>query len=238
MLNRQRFLGNGAHLTEESTALYVDALKRGKVYLLPGIILRHVEECERCKLEIIEARSLMEQGGDHDLEAIPYFIPGSKHALAGFSVVYRVAAVFVVGAGICAMFFLLRSGEGSRVSVADSTMTTQATRLKTEDGLLNEQRLSDKHKFLSDNFSESPNLENLVNSGLRSESPVVVSPTNNATLSQGIMFEWEADGTDWVSVTILSNREEVLENVRLKQSKFLYLGEAQTGAVLLEAATQ
>jgi hypothetical protein len=85
-----------------------------------------------------------------------------------------------------------------------------------EDDKVNQQ------KILAGNFSESPNLENLVNSSSRSELPLVVSPRNNAVVSQEILFEWKVQEAGLVSVTILSNKEDVLKNVKLKQSKFLF----------------
>jgi hypothetical protein len=92
-----------------------------------------------------------------------------------------------------------------------------------EDGKVNQQ------KILADNFSESPNLENLVNSASRSELPLVVSPKNNAVVSQEILFEWKVQEGGLVSVTILSNKEDVLKNVKLKQSKFLFSGKLNPG---------
>ena len=86
----------------------------------------------------------------------------------------------------------------------------------TKDSKVNHSRI------FADNFSESPNLENLVNSASRSELPLIVSPKNNVVVSQKILFEWKMQEAGLVSVTILSNREEVLKNIRLKQSKFLF----------------
>jgi hypothetical protein len=57
----------------------------------------------------------------------------------------------------------------------------------------------------------------------------VVSPKNNAVVSQEILFEWNVQDGGLVSVTILSNREDVLKNVKLKRSKFFFSGKLNPG---------
>src|SRR3990172_10844095 len=98
-----------AHLSEEAIALYVDALRLNKVYLLPSVVLRHVADCRVCKAEIVENSTLLQNQEFRAVEPHPYFdrkVEGSEKRL---SYAYRIAAVVIVGINAGYFLFLLRS---------------------------------------------------------------------------------------------------------------------------------
>ena len=221
MVKVYNFFDENAHLNEETLALYVDALKLHKVYLLPGAVLGHVDDCQKCKSDILEALPFVVERVDSVREPHPYFCQNANSMPARFSLPYRIAAIFFVGIGIGILFYLfryMREGQGIKT---DSIQSVQVIRPEFRKSPAKDSKVNHSRIF-ADNFSESPNLENLVNSASRSELPLIVSPKNNAVVSQKILFEWKMQEVGLVSVTILSNREEVLKNIRLKQSKFLF----------------
>ena len=83
-----------------------------------------------------------------------------------------------------------------------------------------------QQKNIADNFSESPNLEDLVNSASRSESPLVVSPKNNADVGREICSDGKFKRLRFVSLTILSNREECTESRYSQQIEIALFREA------------
>jgi len=229
MVKVDNFFGEDAHLNEEALALYVDALKLNTVYLLPGAVLGHVDDCQKCKSEIVEALSLVEEQAYSVREPHPYFSNNANSTHASFSLPYRIAAIFLIGISIGILISLFRSMKDNQSVITDSMQSVQAAHPEIQKSPTKEDDKVNQQETLADNFSESPNLENLVNSASRSELPLVVSPKNNAVVSQEILFEWNVQEGGLVSVTILSNREDVLKNVKLKQSKFLFSGKLNPG---------
>jgi hypothetical protein len=220
MTKMRNFFDEDTHLSEESLALYVDALKLNKVYLLPGVILGHVSDCEKCKSEIVEILSFVDHGSYSEVEPHPFLGKMAKPTSAKFSLFYRIAAVFFIGISISILFYLFRSTKDNGSALTDSAISV--AHQESKKGTLKRDELANQQNIFADNFFESPNLENLVNSVSRSESPIVVSPKNNAVESQNIIFEWKLQEAGWVSVTLLSNKEDVLRNIRLKHSKFFF----------------
>ncbi len=223
------FFGEEAHISDEAVALYVDALILNKVYSLPGAVLGHVDDCEKCKSEIVEALSLVEERAFSAKEPHPYLGKKAESTAARFSLFYRIAAVFLIGISIGILFYLFRSMKNDRSAITDSMLSMQISHPEIRKNPTKEGAQVNQQKIFADNFSESPNLENLVNSASRSESPVVVSPKNNADVGREILFEWKVQEGGSVSLTILSNREEVLKAITLNKSKFFFSGKLDRG---------
>jgi hypothetical protein len=218
-----------AHLNEEALALYVDALKLNKVYLLPSAILGHVGDCEECKSEIVETLSLVEERAYHIIEPHPYLTKKVDLLAARFSIAYRIAAVVLVGLSIGILFYLFRSMKGERSVVDGSGQATQIVQPENRKGLTSEAGQVNQQHLLADNFSVSPNLENLVNSVLRSASPLVLSPKNGLVVSQPILFVWKTQESGPFTVKILSNTEKVSKSMRVEKSRLLFTGKLNPG---------
>jgi len=222
MMPTHSFLGDDAHLSEEAIALYIDALQANKVHLLPGVIVEHVEECKKCKSEIIEALSLVEEPLHRPAEPHPYLDTIVAPASVRFSFYYRIAAIFLVGISIGVIFYFFRSVHNGETVLSDSKVSMQTARRDTSKGSISDDERIKRRELFADNFSESPNLENLVNAVSRSESPFVVSPKNNDVVSQDILFRWKMHDAGLITITILSNSENVVRSVSLEQSTFLF----------------
>lgn len=59
--------GSNEHLSDEHIALYVDHMLENRLSELPESIIWHVEECEECKLRILELHEIMAHLGENDL---------------------------------------------------------------------------------------------------------------------------------------------------------------------------
>ena len=108
MVEVDNVFGEDGHLSEEALALYVDAVRLHKVYLLPEAVLGHVDDCQHCKSEIVEALSLVEEQRYNTVEPHPYFSKNAHSTPARYSLGYRIAAAFLVGISIGMLFYLFR----------------------------------------------------------------------------------------------------------------------------------
>jgi hypothetical protein len=60
----------------------------------------------------------------------------------------------------------------------------------------------------ADNFTPSPNMENLVGAELRAASVTVQSPVNGQAVRGNIVFRWKSAGKATFRVRVLTNKEE------------------------------
>jgi len=230
MKQPDNYFSDDAHVSEETLALYVDALSLNKIYLLPAAVLEHVSDCEECKLEIVEVLSLVEDRACHAIDPHPYLGKKAKLTASRFSVMYRIAAVILVGIGLSVFFYLFRSMRDDRNVFISSSKVTEAVHPETEKGRAAKKEVEEsRQRVFADNFSESPNLENLVSSASRSVSTFRASPKNGAIVNQQILFEWKTPEVESVTVNILSNKEKLLKSIRLKKSQFLFTGTLDPG---------
>jgi|SRR5208283_5397701 len=229
MVKVNKFFGEDTHLNDEALALYVDALILNKAYLLPGTLLGHVGDCQKCKSEIVEALSLVEEQAYSAKGPHPYLGKKAESTSARVSLFYRMAAVFLIGISIGFFFYFFRSMKDDHTAIIDSIQSMQIAHPEIRRSPTKEGNEVNQQKNLADNFSESPNLENLVNSVLRSESPLVVSPKNNADVGREILFEWKVQEVGSVRLTIFSNREEVLKAITLNKTKLFFSGKLDPG---------
>ncbi len=221
-------IGQYAHLSEEELAIYVDALKLNKVDSLPDAVLRHVSDCTECKSEIVEVSSLIDEEYRR-IDTRPYLTRKAKLKVAEFSITYRIAAVLLIGISLSVIFFLFRLMNPDRGGLNVSPGSMQTVRPETGKGPATGKRGMGQQGILADNFSESPNLEDYVNSASRSASSIVLSPNNGAVVHRQIRFEWKPQGVGPVTVKILSNKEKVLKSVKLVGSKFLFTEKLKPG---------
>ncbi len=229
MVKVNKLFGEDTHLSDEALALYVDALILNKVYLLPGALLGHVDDCQKCKSEIVEALSLVEEQAYGAKGPHPYLGKKVESTPARFSLFYRMAAVFLIGISLAFFFYFFRPMKDDHTAVIDSIRSMQIAHPEIRKSPIKEGDEVNQQKNLADNFSASPNLENLVNSVSRSESPLIISPKNNADVGREILFEWKVQEVGSVRFTIFSNREEVLKAITLNKTKLVFSGKLDPG---------
>jgi len=229
MMTTHGFFGEDTHLSEEGYALFVDALRVNKVHLLAKQVLEHVDECEKCKAEILETLSLTEDESCREAEPHPYLEAIDNQTAARFSIAYRIAAIFLVGISLGVVLYLFRFVIEKASDPPNSSVSSLIGKPSIQKVPANNDESIARRVLVADNFSESPNLENLVNSVSRSESPFEVSPRNNEIVKKEILFRWKMQGVEFVTITILSNKEDVLKSSSLKRSNFLYSEKLKPG---------
>ncbi|MGA7161155.1 MAG: hypothetical protein WBZ48_09135 [Bacteroidota bacterium] len=229
VINGYSFFGNDAHLNEEALALYVDALELNKVYLLPDAVLLHVKECAECKSDIIEVLAFVDEQEYCPKEAHPYLAGKTGFLVKRVTKSYRIAAVILVGIGLGIFFYIFRWSDDNRGVVNVQPESVQVANQQSQKSQAIGQRQVIQQNILADNFSESANLEDLVNSTSRSASFIVISPKNGVVMNQRITFEWKAQEVKSVTVKILSNKESLLRSFKLGGSKLLLAGKFNPG---------
>ena len=220
MTGKKYLFDSRSHLSEEALAMYVDALEAGEVYSLPGGILEHVEECKECKLDIVEVAWLA--GPAAVTPVSPQLRIVKKGAAVGFrfSIIYRIAAVVLIGAGVGILANHFVSTKSENALPTDLGAVERAHAPEVPKNSPERNGGFEEHKNLADSFSPSPNLDNLVNASLRSESPLVLSPANNTIVGREILFKWRIVPPGSTRLTIVSNSERVLRIITLQRSAY------------------
>jgi hypothetical protein len=73
MVEVNKYIADNGHLIDEYISLYIDAHLLNRVKELPLEILKHVEDCEKCKQEIIEGYNLLKNINVPIVDEHPYF---------------------------------------------------------------------------------------------------------------------------------------------------------------------
>jgi hypothetical protein len=226
MLSAGRLFDKSSHLNLESISLYVDALKLDKTDQLPERLLKHVAECEGCKREITELCVLMEDQEYNRQEIHPYFDRLVRKTSKGSWHVYRIAAALILGIGFGLIVYYVKAirVEQSPMIPAEASKQTEASKESTSVAAksLGEVEQPRGEAFAS-NFTESPNLEPLVNNELRSGSIQALSPLNGTVVGQRILFKWEGNNKGPFALKVLTNTETVFVS-RTLSKPLLVLG--------------
>ncbi len=209
------FFTDRHHLTEEGVALYVDALRLERTVELPAEIRIHVEGCEECQRQIVESHEMMKEirvdtSGPH-----PYFDrqvrePGVRYTP------YRIAAAVAGVALLAAGYYAIVSRDSSPPAYTEQEQipSVQQTEQNHAQSIPEESKPEGivAEPVLADNFTESPNLEDLVQTDFRSTSVEVLSPLNGDVVKTPIRFQWKTSEEE-MTLKILTNKERtVLSN--------------------------
>ncbi len=216
------FFTDKAHLSDEAIALYVDALRFNKIYQLPSVILSHVADCRECKMEIVEIFSLPEGPEIGGTEPHPFLDEKTSEREKEFSIAFRIAAVLVIGISIGLVSYYLTMLVDEHTLLRGSTVAREYLN-QGKQGIVPSDSLNvSKQGFFADNFTVSPDLENLVNAHLRSFSIRVLSPLNGENFTKRILFQWKADVDDRLTLKILSNKEKILQTISVRGSRYVF----------------
>ena len=209
-----------SHLSDEGIALYVDAMMLEKNYRLPGALILHVADCAECKKEVIETFMLVESQ-EYNSKGHPYFLEATINREKRFLIWYRVAAAIVVVISVGVIAYLVLSINQKRESVGKA-QTEHSVVVGNEQSRTAVRDTAQRSSLLiAEDFSTSPNLENLVNSQLRSAGLRVISPRTGALVDRYVRFEWEGEGSEAVKIEILSNKDSVFESVSVVGSPYI-----------------
>jgi hypothetical protein len=172
-------------------------------------------------MEIVEIFSLLQGSEIGAMEPHPFLDEKTAHSEKGFSIAFRIAAVLVIGIsiGLVSYYFTMLLDEHSLLrgsNVMREYLDEGKQGLVPRDSLM-----VSKQGFFADNFTISPNLENLVNVHSRSLSIQVLSPLNGEIIKERILFRWKVDTDDRLTLKILSNKETILQAISVRGSRYI-----------------
>ena len=193
----------GNHLTEEGTALYVDALKLDRVSELPEWMIVHISECGSCKENITGLYALLANENYAGVKKHPFFDAQTPATVRTW---YRVAAVIVLTAAISTAAFLLFSDKAgpSAPSVVKEPRPVDTNHVRPPTS----PPVAENREFAAA-FTESPDMEILVNSELRSGGVKISSPLTGAEVHGELRFDWSGGPPGPAVIEVYNNRREL-----------------------------
>ncbi len=225
------FFRPDGHLTEDGAALYVDALKLDRTGELPGTVLEHVKTCETCKAEVTGLFSLLADEVYAATGPHPFFDANPHPRRVTPPVLYRIAAVIVAAIGIGVLLYTLPH----RPEVSQPGKSSVATRSAPDTvGQPTEQpaaptKAAESRELMAARFTESPELEDLMKSSLRSAATDVQSPAIGARVSRGAVFRWTSSATPPYELVVLDNRDRVIRTYTTSADTLLLSDSMQAG---------
>lgn len=222
---------NHNHLDAENISRYAEAMHSGKMDTIPEYMVTHIENCSHCHNEVVELFSVLHKielqsgtpGAEQKEEKVFYINP-----------VLRLALVASVAALAIFTYFRINSTtqniEKTEI-IADTTtyMEPAETELADEKKQprelpsppINNDQKKEKKTFhettspkqlYATNFIPADDYEALIGTTFRSNAIKVVSPENGSHFKKQelITFSWDLENSEFLYITILNNREEII----------------------------
>jgi len=220
-----------SHLTEEAVALYVDALKLDRLRLLPQSILEHVERCETCKEEITGLFSLLVEEDYSQLTSHPFLRETGRKTQSLVRTILRIAAIIVAVIAIGTIVVALFTGGNDKETVSSVVIDRTQRDTSSSHALTDVQKKEpqEPRKLIAARFVESPALEDLMRSTVRSAETEVHSPVNNSTVRPGSVFRWTTPAQPPFELTILDNNDSLVKSFRLRSTTCIMKDSLQAG---------
>lgn len=207
-----QFFTGRHHLTDEGVALYVDALRLERTVELPAEIRIHVEGCEECQRRIVESHDMMRVIPADRTTPHPYFDRQVREPAVRYTA-YRIAAAAAGVALLAAGYYAIavRDTAPPAYTEQEHIRTVQQPDTDRADAVPEPSTpaKTTPEPLLADNFTESPNMEDLVQTGFRSISVDVITPLNGDVVTVPIRFQWKSAG-EKLTLKILTNRERTV----------------------------
>lgn len=217
-MNSTSFFTDRMHLTEEGVALYVDALKLQRTSALPKMMLKHVEHCPDCQLQIVEVHEMMKNDVYDTSVKHPYFDTVVHQPAVRYGAsMFRIAAV-VTGAALLGFGYYFATNT-TTVQTPPAVVQQEIPKQELAKVPAQETPVKEQEQLLADNFSESINMEDLVQTQFRSISVEVLTPEINEVVQQPIEFKWEDVGEP-LTLKILSNKERTLISTQVTTNSY------------------
>ena len=231
--------GSGGHLTEEGVALYVDALKLGRTDALPGTILDHVQRCQPCKEEITGLYALVADEDYAGTGSHPFFDSPPAVESTDRRYMFRIAATIVamLGLGTLGYVLFLRSPESSMVQRPAVTETRTDTTIHTQRPE-RQTPVVNRQELLAARFTESPELEDLVQSTVRSEETTIQTPANGSTVRSGATFSWTTSVHPPFELSVLDNQRHTVRSYRVPTTQFVLRDSLEAGLYYWKLAAE
>lgn len=207
------FFDHSLHLNENGTALTAEAFFLDRTAELPNEISEHLEQCDRCKVQVLGLLELLkEQPIDRNIHH-PYF--DRRPVILPFPNFLKAAAVItaILAGGAAYILFTSNGTSGNDTPYHSIGPVTTSPDTFSDP-------VPENERVLADHFAPSPNLDDLVRSDFRSESIEVLSPENDAIVSSPITFRWKQYQGP-VILKILNNREMTVQMSNVKENRFV-----------------
>ncbi|HTR80488.1 MAG TPA: hypothetical protein VMM58_02585 [Bacteroidota bacterium] len=209
-------------------ALYAEALTRSVASDLPINILHHVDQCVKCKGTIIETFSLIDEGSFSTFD-LPNQANGTRPSREHtFSIVYRAAAVILVGISLGSLVYVFESSQQDihPPHIFEPQLKDATTQ---KEKIISPNASASDRSDIEHSFAYSPTLENLVNSVARSPMIKIISPKNGSNVDRSIKFIWQSTQKGPYTIKILSNREKTIYNATSLNSQWTFNEKLEPG---------
>ncbi|MGD2091379.1 MAG: hypothetical protein PVH61_34700 [Candidatus Aminicenantes bacterium] len=232
------------HLSDEATALMVEALLHQEVTHVPEIILTHVEACRGCKDKVMEVATFL-RNPDSAGQLKQKLLKKAKYRRDWHFYRGKIAAVFVVFVLLASAYFFIYN-EPSFISrfLAGPAANKQDQKVRTETATPTTNISADEKNPAADQgikdmneikanvgkrknggppasrYRVNPNLENMIGSRVRSGLFEVLGPENGSVIKKPIHFSWKKALASPHTLKIVNNKNQVLYNYLVQGSWF------------------
>ncbi|MFC1733076.1 hypothetical protein ACFL6I_22485 [candidate division KSB1 bacterium] len=213
-------LNKSGHINEEALSLYVDALMLDNIEIIPEQVIAHVENCTRCKKEIIEVIDMMKEAKTHT-EHIQ--IPDTKFKHKNKTGRSLATILLLLGLGYIFMNLItinsnesnLRQDDNLIIGIPNPIVEMDYTAdleaiVQPEEQPVKKAKSRKAKKTRTNHYHESYNLESLVETNFRSNSIKVIAPkiTQHYQSKQRVTFNFVNTLDQTLFIKILNNKEE------------------------------
>jgi hypothetical protein len=211
------FFEADGHLNVNGISMYVDALRDKTVNSLPSPVLDHVQTCAHCRAEVTDLFAVV-----LGVEKEEAGVQSGANAAHWWDHGWRLAAAItgLCGVGIISALLLTRTPVNSHPPAAGGS--------NASDDSLRVQR-PDSMQFIAARFAESPELENLLIGGTRSEDTEVRGPENGREITVGTVFRWESSVTPPYRVTIVDNHNTIVRSTSVPSPVYVLADSLRPG---------
>ena len=183
------------HLQNEEISRVVDAMISGSYDKLPENLVQHIEDCEKCKMNIL---SVYELNTEFIKKNNKNLYQGTIQKNSGFFLLFRIAALIILMIGLFLTGREIIDPLKNRLAYAQNSIN------------MNDPDIQDKYK-------DYPLFENMIESDFRSIINIkILTPELSAAFftGQAIKFRWEINVTDTLNLKITNNKGKELFNYK------------------------
>jgi len=207
------------HINEETISVYVDALMLDNIEIIPEQVIAHVENCARCKKEIIEVIDIMKEAKSHT-ENMP--LPEKKQKDKNEIGRSLLTILIIIGLGYIFMNLITvnsnesynKQDENLIIGIPDQVVEMDYA--ADEEFFIKEEKPIKKAKVKRSKkkkayqYEASYNLESLVETNFRSNSIKVIAPkiAQQFNSRQKITFNFVNTLQRTLFIKIVNNKEE------------------------------
>lgn len=232
---------NHSHLDAESISRYAEAMYSGNMETLAAPLVSHVENCAQCHGEVVELFTILNK-----LEPDANAPKAKSKAAKVFSLnpVLRLALVASVAALAIFTYFQLSPATQNKGTSEIATDTTSSTKIgepqlveknkpvqevttpsasnPKENDIKNFPSQPSPEQLFAANFIPADDFEALIGTTFRSNNINVLSPEPGRHFQKEelITFSWDLKNSEFLYITILNNREEIVFRQEISVAKY------------------